>query len=105
MNKSYPLHGLNDTSLVINDLPSDNDYLFVVEFYFDNVSFTCPDASMSAIKSNHSSNVIVKKYKFTSYSVKSSIGRGGAIISLNCAIECDNSHFTNCNSKEDGGGG
>ena len=36
VNNSFLLNGINDTDFVINDLPSDNDYFFVVEkkFYF-----------------------------------------------------------------------
>lgn len=41
VNNNYPLNGIDDTHFVINDLPNDNDYLFIVEkkFYFNNVSF------------------------------------------------------------------
>lgn len=101
VNNNYPLNGIEDTHFVINDLPNDNDYLFIVEkkFYFNNVSFICPDALMSAIKGNHSSQVTVKHCKFNSCSIKSDIGKGGAIFSINCVINCESSHFTNCHSK------
>ena len=91
----------------MNDLLSDNDYLFVIEkqFYFNNVNFTCPDAQMSAIKGNQSNQIIVKSCKFDSCSVKSSIGSGGAILSINCVLKCETSDFVNCHSKENGGGG
>ncbi|KAK8846151.1 hypothetical protein M9Y10_020156 [Tritrichomonas musculus] len=107
INSSLPLSGINDTNFVIYDLPNDNDYLFVVEkqFYFNNVSFSCPDALMSAIKNNQTKHLIVEKCKFNSCSVKSQIGHGGAILSLNCAIICHNSDFSNCSSKTNGGGG
>lgn len=107
VNNSYPFRGLEDKSLVVYDLPVDNDYLFIVEkqFYFHNVSFTCPDALMSAIKGNNSNQVIVKSCKFNSCSVKSAIGSGGAILSINCVLKCESSQFVNCRSKENGGGG
>lgn len=107
VNNSFPLNGVNDTNFIVNDLPNDNDYLFVVErqFYFRNVSFSCPDSSMSAIKSNHSNHVTVENCQFNSCSVKNSIGNGGAIISLNCVLTCSNSDFSNCKSKVNGGGG
>lgn len=107
MNNSYPLYGIDNTNFVVNDLPADDDYLFIVEktFYFNNVSFSCPDALMSAIKSNHSNHVTVKQCNFSSCSVKNSNGDGGAILSLNCVFKCDGSHFTSCNSKANGGGG
>lgn len=107
VNNSYPLYGIDDTNFVVNDLPADDDYLFIVEktFYFNNVSFSCPDALMSAIKSNHSNQVTVKQCNFSSCSVKNSNGNGGAILSLNCVFKCDDSQFTSCNSKANGGGG
>lgn len=107
VNNSYPLYGINDTNFVVNDLPIDDDYLFIVEkqFYFNNVSFTCPDALMSAIKGNHSNKVTIKQCEFNACSVKNKDGNGGAILSLNCVLKCDDSQFTSYKSKVNGGGG
>lgn len=106
VNNSFHLNGINDTYLVVNDLQNDNDYLFVVErqLYFKNVSFTCPESSMSSIKSKNTNQIIVKHCKFSNCSVKNLNGNGGAIVSLNCVLKCSNSDFSNCKSKVNGGG-
>lgn len=80
MNNSIPIRGLEDKNLVVNDLPVNNDYLFIVE---RKLILTWPDTLMRSIIRKNLNQGIVKWCKFNSCSIKSVIGSDGVVMSIN----------------------
>lgn len=107
VNESYVMEEITDTRFIDYKLPKDDDYLFIVEkeFAFKNITFSCTQSKISAIKTSLSSTVVIDKCMFNSCSVKNENGNGGAVNVYNCPIQMRISDFVNCTSSTNGKGG